>query len=300
MDTTPTMTEKADDAAAEPPPLRRSSSPRIIAGVAGGIAKRFDIDVNLVRVAFVVLALFWGFGVAVYLAMWALVPAEASPSGIEGEEETSSQHSWWLTALLLAAAVLIGVLFIAPLRGGPRLGAGIGATWVLVLAVLAIVALLRGVGRRSIGRALAVMVLGALSLVIVAVGTAFAVIAMTGVPLAGGVGERVWQPTTSAQVQPSYHTAIGNMTVDLRRVSFPRGVTKVTATVGVGRLLVEVPANVVVDVNAHAGVGTVVYVNGSLQSFSGSASSAHRAQLLLVAEAGIGQVQLYRGAGQPS
>src|SRR5699024_2377790 len=46
-----------------------------IAGVAAGIAYRYDIDPLLVRVAFVVSAIFGGAGVWLYAACWLLFPA---------------------------------------------------------------------------------------------------------------------------------------------------------------------------------------------------------------------------------
>src|SRR5664279_6288224 len=50
----------------ELPPFRRSSTRRLLAGVCGGIADRFDVDVTIVRVGFVVAACLWGVGVVVY------------------------------------------------------------------------------------------------------------------------------------------------------------------------------------------------------------------------------------------
>jgi phage shock protein C len=60
--------------------LLRSRNDRIIAGVAGGIAAMFNVDPLLVRIAFLALALFNGFGLIVYLALWLLVPNEDSPA----------------------------------------------------------------------------------------------------------------------------------------------------------------------------------------------------------------------------
>lgn len=58
--------------------LLRSRNDRIIAGVAGGIAATLNIDPLLVRIAFLFLGLFNGFGVMVYLVLWLLVPNEDS------------------------------------------------------------------------------------------------------------------------------------------------------------------------------------------------------------------------------
>jgi len=139
-------------------------------------------------------------------------------------------------------------------------------------------------------------------------GAFFGIVALTGVPLRGGIGERVWQPTSLSQLNTTYRTAIGNTTVDLRDVPFGNGVYHVTASVAVGELVVDVPANVVVDVSAHSGIGDVVYENadGSQQFFEGSSASrsghgsASSPRLVLTAEAGIGQVQLYRAVPSSS
>ena len=58
--------------------LLRSRNDRIVAGVAGGVAAVFGIDPLLVRIAFLALALFNGFGAVIYLALWLLVPNEDS------------------------------------------------------------------------------------------------------------------------------------------------------------------------------------------------------------------------------
>jgi phage shock protein PspC (stress-responsive transcriptional regulator) len=56
--------------------LRRSGDDKMLAGVAGGIARYLNADVTLVRVIIAALALFSGAGVAVYGAGWLLIPAD--------------------------------------------------------------------------------------------------------------------------------------------------------------------------------------------------------------------------------
>ena len=56
--------------------LRRSGDDKMLAGVAGGIARYLNADVTLVRVIIAALALFTGAGVALYLAAWLLIPAD--------------------------------------------------------------------------------------------------------------------------------------------------------------------------------------------------------------------------------
>ena len=61
--------------------LRRSDDDKMLAGVAGGIARYLDADVRLVRVI-IALALFTGAGVALYLAAWLLIPEDGEDQPI--------------------------------------------------------------------------------------------------------------------------------------------------------------------------------------------------------------------------
>ena len=58
--------------------LRRSGDDKMVAGVAGGLARYLNADVTLVRVIIAALALFTGAGVALYIAAWLLIPADSS------------------------------------------------------------------------------------------------------------------------------------------------------------------------------------------------------------------------------
>ena len=58
--------------------LRRSGDDKMLAGVAGGIARYLNADVTLVRVIIAALALFTGAGVALYIAAWLLIPADGN------------------------------------------------------------------------------------------------------------------------------------------------------------------------------------------------------------------------------
>jgi phage shock protein PspC (stress-responsive transcriptional regulator) len=58
------------------PALCRSADDRMIAGVAGGIARSLGIDPVIIRIAFVLATLLGLMGVALYLAGWLLIPDE--------------------------------------------------------------------------------------------------------------------------------------------------------------------------------------------------------------------------------
>ncbi|MGD0881053.1 MAG: PspC domain-containing protein [Acidimicrobiales bacterium] len=286
----------------EPVRLHRSRKRRLVAGVAGGVAERFDIDVTIVRIAFVVLTCLWGLGAAVYLAMWALVPTDADAAGPEPAEDARDQPTGppWLTYLLLTGALFIGLIFSSAWWGGPQWGGGLGFLWLLVLFAVVVVAMGRPAHRLSVGRVFLALALVAVSVVVVATGAFLGAVALSGVPLTGGVGQRIWQPSSIAQLQPDYRTAIGSMTVDLTHVAFGSTTTRLTASVGAGLLVVDVPSGVVVDVSAHSGIGSVTYGSSGEQSFESPGASASsifglpRPQLDLTAEVGIGRVELER------
>ena len=54
--------------------LLRSPDDRMLAGVCAGIADFFGLDVSLVRIATLVLILFGGLSIWVYVLLWIIVP----------------------------------------------------------------------------------------------------------------------------------------------------------------------------------------------------------------------------------
>jgi phage shock protein PspC (stress-responsive transcriptional regulator) len=54
--------------------LYKSSSNRMVAGVAGGIGEYFDIDPTLVRIAFILFGLAGGPGLLLYGVLWVIIP----------------------------------------------------------------------------------------------------------------------------------------------------------------------------------------------------------------------------------
>lgn len=64
-------------------PLRRSRDKRMIAGVVGGLAEHFGLNVTLLRVLYVVVSILSvAFpGILVYLILWVVIPLEEAPGG---------------------------------------------------------------------------------------------------------------------------------------------------------------------------------------------------------------------------
>lgn len=67
--------------------LYRSTKNRMLAGVCGGIAEYFALDPTIIRVVFVLLAVFAGGGILVYIILWLLIPQE--PEVAEDIEDVS-------------------------------------------------------------------------------------------------------------------------------------------------------------------------------------------------------------------
>ena len=62
--------------------LRRSADDKMLAGVAGGIARYLNTDVTLVRVVIAALVLFTGAGAPLYIAAWLLIPEDGDDQSI--------------------------------------------------------------------------------------------------------------------------------------------------------------------------------------------------------------------------
>lgn len=91
--------------------LMRSETDRMIGGVCGGLAAYLGVDPVLVRLAFVILLLASGVGLAIYVILWIVMP---TPSRVQPEirimDEAASDPATYKTRFSPAATV--GVLLI--------------------------------------------------------------------------------------------------------------------------------------------------------------------------------------------
>ena len=62
--------------------LLRIRQGRLVAGVCAGLGAYFGVDVNLVRLAFGVLTVFYGLGILLYLVAWLILPEEGEDGSI--------------------------------------------------------------------------------------------------------------------------------------------------------------------------------------------------------------------------
>ena len=95
--------------------LCRSSTDKVLAGVAGGIGAYFGIDSVIVRIGFIALTFLGGAGPFLYLIGWLALPREDSPSVIASALGGGSQHRF--RGLLAVGLILLGLLITANLSG---------------------------------------------------------------------------------------------------------------------------------------------------------------------------------------
>ena len=60
--------------------LTRSTSDKVVAGVLGGVAEYFGFDITLVRLLFVLAAIFSAAfpGLLIYIIMWVVMPVDSA------------------------------------------------------------------------------------------------------------------------------------------------------------------------------------------------------------------------------
>lgn len=102
--------------------LYRSNIDKVIGGVSGGLGDYMNIDPVIIRIIFVLLAVFGGSGVLVYIIMWIVIPARPYTFGtnvpdeeeikVEAEPVVSQRKT---NTSLVAGMVMIafGLLFLA-------------------------------------------------------------------------------------------------------------------------------------------------------------------------------------------
>ena len=90
------------------PVLRRSTDDRVVAGVAGGLGRYLGIDPVLIRIAFVLLTVFGGSGVLLYIVGVLAIPEERSGDAV-GRAAPGTQWPQSQTMGLVIGAILVGI-----------------------------------------------------------------------------------------------------------------------------------------------------------------------------------------------
>lgn len=136
-------------------------------------------------------------------------------------------------------------------------------------------------------------------LVVLAVAATIAGPAANLTVLGSGAGDVTIAPATADQVRATYEHGAGTVSVDLRGVEYPAGTTSSEIRLGAGELQVQVPADVTVRVDAHAGLGEVVVAgqerSGIAPSFAGDLTGTSSERVLsLDLGVGMGRIEVTR------
>jgi len=73
----------------------------------------------------------------------------------------------------------------------------------------------------------------------------------------GGVGDRVIEVTSVDDIRPDYNLAMGKLTIDLRDIDNLETETSLSASVGMGELIVRVPVGTELSVDGNVGAGQI-------------------------------------------
>jgi phage shock protein PspC (stress-responsive transcriptional regulator) len=121
------------------------------------------------------------------------------------------------------------------------------------------------------------------------------------IPLRGGIADRVDSPTAAASLQSGYHVGIGRERLDLQGIPLDGSTHHVEASVGMGQLVITVPAAAKVVVHATVGSGQIRWpsgdeVNGGriTRDVSLPASSAQLGEIDLNLHVGAGVIEIDR------
>ena len=182
-----------------------------------------------------------------YVAAWLVIPDEGAEDSIAAAELKKHRER---PRRLIGVAILAFAAILA--LSEARVWPSPGNLWLVLALGLAAVAWWRLGPDAPVRRR--VVTVSALALVVLA---AAVVTLAVRVPLFAGVGDRLDRPAAAADVHSKYTLGIGDLTLDLARVSLPKGQTFVKATVGIGTLRVFVPADATVDAKGRAQAGVV-------------------------------------------
>jgi phage shock protein PspC (stress-responsive transcriptional regulator) len=103
------------------------------------------------------------------------------------------------------------------------------------------------------GRSRGLIVLGVILMVVMA-----AAAALPDIPVTSSAGQQTWTPVTVADLRDRYQLGMGELQLDLTGLRLEPGQqVAVAAAVGVGQLVVDVPPETTVDVDATSSLGEV-------------------------------------------
>src|ERR1700730_12116059 len=90
--------------------IHRSENNRIIAGVCGGLGEYFNIDPTIVRLTFVVLTIWGGLGILLYIILFVIMPeprSQDAPTAKDLSLKRLEARHWVGGGLILFGAILL-------------------------------------------------------------------------------------------------------------------------------------------------------------------------------------------------
>lgn len=117
----------------------------------------------------------------------------------------------------------------------------------------------------------------------------------------GGVGERVIEVSSVSDIRADYNLAMGNLVIDLREVEDLSAATPLSASVGLGELVIRVPEGTEVSVSAEVGAGQLEIFGrvtdgvGIDESYESPGFEQSSESLLLDLQAFTGRVEVTDG-----
>ncbi|MGB2850830.1 MAG: PspC domain-containing protein [Solirubrobacterales bacterium] len=230
--------------------------------------------------------LFWGDGPGGLL--WVVIPLAAA---IAAWAAIRDRGGWSGTGNVLGTvglALLAGTSFVVLATGAALLtavGEGVAVALGLIGAGVLLVALaLTGGGRWLI-------------VPVAAIGLGLSGAAASDLDLGGGIGERINQPVTVAEIPADgYELGIGRLVVDLRELDWRGQVIDLEVDLGIGEAVIAVPERVCVVAEAHVGAGEMRVVgkrsDGVDVDLPPMSASPSRPQLRLGADVDLGELRV--------
>ena len=124
-----------------------------------------------------------------------------------------------VTAVLALGTVIIGISLMLLARDGPHIGLAVLGTLLALVTLLTAAAPFEG--------------------------------------FQGGIGNRTFEVSSVDDIRPDYNQALGQLTLDLRGIENLNAPTRVTASVGMGELVVRIPEGTLIQVDAAVGASQI-------------------------------------------
>ncbi|HEY7703507.1 MAG TPA: LiaF domain-containing protein [Acidimicrobiia bacterium] len=114
----------------------------------------------------------------------------------------------------------------------------------------------------------------------------------------GGVSDRTIAITSADAISPDYNVAAGTLTIDLREIEDLAPATPLSASIGMGELVIRIPEGTAIVVNAKVGAGELEILGKSIdgvgidESYTSPGLESGSPSLVLDLQAFTGRVEV--------